>query len=58
MTYQWQETAALINLQVSWREALAMNYLERAGFTFLVDFGYRNAIDKALAHWCARKARP
>ena len=44
------EGVRLLRLRVSPSRLAACVYLERHGFRFLVDFGYQNATDLALAH--------
>ena len=48
MKNHWRETAAAIGLVIVGKgTAQAMDYLERRGKRFLVDFGYLNALDVA-----------
>jgi hypothetical protein len=57
VTSDWRRTAALLGLRVPIWKAHALDYLERVGQVFCVDFGTDNAVEKARAHWRNRKAR-
>lgn len=52
---KWREIAQSMGLDVPHWRAHALDYLETNGFVFLIDFGTDNAVDKARAHWRARK---
>lgn len=51
------QTAEELGLKLPPEVVRACLYLERAGFVFCVHFGYDNAVDKARAHWRARRRR-
>lgn len=53
----WRRIAALLSLDVPMWKAHALDYLEAQGFRFCVDFGTDNALEKARAHWQARKRK-
>jgi len=44
----WRRYVSLIALRATDMEAFACDFLEARGFVFLVDFGIKNAIDKAI----------
>ena len=57
MTSNWRQMARWIGLEVPAWKVHALDYLERNGLRFCVDFGTENAVEKAREHWRNRKVR-
>jgi hypothetical protein len=51
------ETCRWMGIELKPYVAFACEYLESHGFRFCIDFGYGNAVEKARAHWRARKRK-
>ena len=49
------ETCRQLGLTLTPEQWRACRYLERQGQRFCIDFGYDNAVEKARAHWRARR---
>jgi len=51
------ETCRQLGLTLTPEQWRACRYLERQGQRFCIDFGTENAVEKARAHWRARRRR-
>lgn len=51
-----REIVRRLDLPATEEQLRASTYLERYGYRFCCEFGYENAVEKAVEHWRSRHA--